>query len=1131
MKSIPLLYVTAFMIMSISLISSGVYAYFLIQSDQVLRLDGAKHIQQRALQLSDAVKQEATAFIQGFDLATRQLRDAYVESQENFDKSVHTVLSNYPSDAIQFILVFDAAGYLAYSSDGTKTNIYFGDREHFRVHADSAEDKLFISRPVIGRVGNTWVILFTRAIRHDGQFRGVIVLSLRPEYIARNLAVLNLNPGDHISLLRTDGFFLTRSCSLVQALGKAVPADRPFLDPSAAPGGTYHAIDTLDGVPRVYAWQRLDPWPLVVTVALDETAELNPLEVEIAVKHRQGVVAISMILIFASGIAAVLMWAERQRKRLIKGEVLLATEAKRFKSLLMTASDGIHIIDENGNLLEASESFFKMLGYKPEDRAKLNVKDWDAQFSHEELERLLPEQIRNGGLFETRHKRNDGSVIDVEINCLGVELEGQHYLYASSRDITKRKRIEMDLRKLNEELELARDKAEAGSRAKSEFLAMMSHEIRTPMNAILGLVYLLNQTTLDACQKDYVHKTLSSAQSLLGILNDILDLSKVQAGKIDLIEEPFRLDDLMKSLAAMASANARDKNIEVLFDIAPDTPLTLIGDSLRLQQVLTNLAGNAIKFTDRGEVVLSVEVTSCDAMTVDLLFRVRDTGIGIAPDNQEMIFHPFSQADNTTSRRFGGSGLGLAISRRLVELAGGRIWCESTPGQGSTFFVALRFGRSSLVLDKLTARPTVSTDLKVLIADDNQTARQVMTAMVAPFGWKLVVASSGQQALEEIDHAMKSEPFDLLLLDWLMPDVGGNEIVQHIKAHQAPEAAPLILIVTAFEYERVRRDSKGEPLIRAVLTKPVTASSLFDALTLVRPTAANVRTLPSPPSNAVSMPMLGLSVLLVEDNSINQMVARRILEFAGAEVVVAADGIKALEILSTERHHFDAVLMDIQMPGMDGYDTTRAIRKNMGLTDLPIIAMTANALASDRDQCLAVGMDDHIGKPFIVDQMIATIINHTKVNVGCGDLSPSSVKNDVSLPSNSAIDVREALTRAMGDSDLLKILMGEFAQTYSEIANTFYRLLIEGNLRDLARGAHDLKGVSGTLGARQLSTAAKVLQTAAESGNLEEVRSACDDVRNLLPTVIMEARRIADGGSLDDGRSISAPNVWEGRAG
>ena len=604
------------------------------------------------------------------------------------------------------------------------------------------------------------------------------------------------------------------------------------------------------------------------------------------------------------------------------------------------------------------------------------------------------------------------------------------------------------------------------------------------------------QTELQPVQRDYLEKARISAQSLLGIINDILDFSKVEAGRIELIEEPFELYDMMKTLATVTAANARDKDIEVLFHIEHGTPDQLIGDRLRLQQVLTNIAGNAVKFCERGDVLLSVSSEITDGSIVRLCFEVRDTGIGISRESLPTIFEAFSQGDASTTRRYGGTGLGLTICQRLVALMGGELTVDSEIGRGSTFRITVPLRYQPISAKHPDIPAGVPRNIKVLVVDDNATALQVMAAMIEPFGWRVVLAASGEEALKAFDQAAASEPFDLLLLDWCMPDIGGREIIQHVQSTLAHEELPVILVVTAFQFEQVRLESVGASSIRTVLTKPVTPSLLLDAIAAAFKKGGEsahffVR--------SKSARLDGMKLLLVEDNSINQMVARKLLESAGAEVVIATNGTDALSRLAVDARRFNAVLMDIQMPGMDGYEVTRSIRERLGLTDIPVIAMTANALPADREQCLAAGMVDHIGKPFDVHRMTTVIAHHARPRVD------TCAKETV-----AEIDLVSALERTMGDTALLRDLMADFVQQYSATAKDLSQRLAEADFKYVARMAHELKGVGSNLGMATLSAHASDLDLAARSGNAKVAASRCQEVCDALLLALAAAHRYVE---------------------
>ena len=565
--------------------------------------------------------------------------------------------------------------------------------------------------------------------------------------------------------------------------------------------------------------------------------------------------------------------------------------------------------------------------------------------------------------------------------------------------LTQRRRREADAQTQAAHAALAQRtvEAEAASRAKSEFVANMSHEIRTPLNAVLGLLQLMERTGLDARQRDYVHKAEGAARALLAILNDILDFSKVESGKLELDDTPFRLDELLRNLSVVLSSTLQHKAVEVLFQLDPAVPRALRGDGHRLQQVLLNLAGNAIKFTQRGEVVIELKLLDSTSDSVRIEFSVRDTGIGIAADRLAAIFEGFTQAESSTTRRFGGTGLGLAISRRLVRLMGSELQVQSTPGQGSHFHFTVDFRRdaeTSAFERVVAAENDQHAALRVLIVDDNATAREVLAAMVTSFGWQAETATSGAEAIQRMEAATAAgHSFDILCVDWIMPGMDGWETIQHIRARDAGHL-PAILMITAHGRELIaeRLGEETNPL-DGFLIKPVTPSMLFDAVAQATRGASVTADSHAPANLPTEQPLAGLRLLVVEDNPLNQQVARELLSHAGAEIEVASDGEQGIACVRRASLPYDAILMDIQMPKMDGYTATRVLRQEMQIAT-PIIAMTANALPADREACLAAGMSDHIGKPINARELIALVLRYCRP----APIAPAAVPVSAAAP-------------------------------------------------------------------------------------------------------------------------------------
>jgi PAS domain S-box-containing protein len=641
-------------------------------------------------------------------------------------------------------------------------------------------------------------------------------------------------------------------------------------------------------------------------------------------------------------------------------------------------------------------------------------------------------------------------------------VQGFYMLHA---DITELKRTQS-------RLEEALRAAEAASSAKGEFLANMSHEIRTPMNAVIGLARLLEEADLGRRERGYVARMQMAAKSLLSMLNDVLDYSKVEAGQLVLEQTPFALDDVLSSIAAMSATGAWNKGIEPVFAVHPDVPARLVGDPMRLGQVLLNLVSNAIKFTERGEVVLSIEPAGDAAGPVTLAFAVRDTGIGIAPEQQQRMFEAFSQADSSTSRKYGGTGLGLAISRRLVRLMGGELQVESVPDHGATFRFAATFGADP------HAAPPAPADgprLRVLVADDNASSRAALAGLLAGCGWEVATAAGGAAALAQLRTA---GPFDLAFIDSVLGDLDGASVIAFARADHAI-AMPRCALLAA-DPERERLDALAADLrIDAILAKPFTRGALADVLAELHSGA------PAPaPQRAVPLSgrLAGLRVLVVEDNLLNQEVANYVLVHAGASVDFAANGRIAVSMLGENAAQYDAVLMDLQMPVMDGFEAAAAIRA-MGLDTLPVIAMTANALDEDRRRALAAGMNDYLAKPIDVDELVDTLIRVTG-----GPAAPVGATEGAEPPSGPAVparipgvDLKATLPRFGGNFASFAALFKRFEQSQGGAVSDIRARLEAGDRAGAGQAAHRLRGVAANLGATDVAGQALELEQALRS--------------------------------------------------
>ncbi len=758
-----------------------------------------------------------------------------------------------------------------------------------------------------------------------------------------------------------------------------------------------------------------------------------------------------------------------------------------FRSIFEHAPVGIGLYNVPKSEYFTNRALHEILGYTHDDLS--SVEKWDQVVHPDERAsgaKRYAELIdgkKNCDAWEQRFIRSDGRLVIADGTFVVIRdaAGSPRYLLNMTKDITDRKQAEADLL-------TAKEQAVAATMAKSEFLANMSHEIRTPMNAILGMTHLALKTELTAKQRDYLTKTKVAAQALLGIINDILDFSKIEAGKLEVENTEFRLDKVLEDLSSVVSQKAHDKNLEFLISAPNNLPASLVGDPLRLGQILINLVNNAVKFTERGEVVVKVTLEERTSERVKVKVSVRDSGIGMTAAQAARLFQAFSQADTSTSRKYGGTGLGLSISKRLVEIMGGEIWVESTYGVGSTFFFTAWFGVGAAEPEQQRFVPDLS-GIRALVVDDNPLACEILSEGLTAFALKVDSASSGEQAIRELSAADTHDPYQVVLVDWQMPGgMDGLEVSHIIKQGGRLKHVPKVVMVTGFGREEIRTQAEDMGL-EGFLLKPVSPSALYDTMVDLFGGRENKVDRARPIGEAEhSQAAMGIRVLLVEDNEVNQQVATELLESAGATVRIANHGGEAVKILTEgdQPPPFDVVFMDLQMPEMDGFTATRLIRARPLLHGLPIIAMTAHALVEERQNCLDAGMSDHVTKPIDPDALLATLLRWAEprpVPAAGAEARSAVAVDEIMLPEIEGVDVEGGLKRVVGNKRLYRDLLVQFASKQADASMQIEAAIESGDRKLAERIAHTVKGVAGNLGIGKVLVAAEKLEKAIRQGD------------------------------------------------
>ncbi|MGH9431984.1 MAG: response regulator, partial [Terriglobia bacterium] len=782
-------------------------------------------------------------------------------------------------------------------------------------------------------------------------------------------------------------------------------------------------------------------------------------------------------------------------------EEALRQSEEKYRQLFERNLAGVYRTTLDGTILDVNDACARIFGFASREEILSHpvTTMYPSEADREAFLGMMKEQ-RSVANFESQLRKVDGSPVWVLENASLTERgNGEWVVEGTMIDITERKKAERDIVK-------AKEAAEMANRAKSEFLANMSHEIRTPMNGILGMTELALQTRLDGEQREYLSLVKSSADSLLVVINDILDFSKIEAGKLDLDPIEFNLRETLNDTLKTMAVRANAKGLELIGEVRPEVPSTVVGDPIRIRQILLNLLANALKFTEQGEIALVAGIQGRDDSSVLIHFSVRDTGIGIPREKQRLIFEAFSQADSSTTRRYGGTGLGLTISSRLVQMMGGKIWVESEPGQGSTFHFTARFepGREEPPSDIVPRESINFRHLRVLVVDDNTTNRKVLEDTLRQWGAQVQVECSAALAFRTLQKEHdQGNRFDVVLTDANMPDMDGLELAQLIRRDRRAARTRIVLLTSGAPHgDAGRYRNMG---ISACLTKPVSQVDLREAL--LESARAPLQTESNKPAGASPYPQEAsgaesalqqqqpgqphgkLRILVAEDNAVNQALASRYLRKLGHEPTVVSNGREAIEAVI--KSHFHLVLMDVQMPEMDGFEATAAIREWEGKHGghLPIVAMTAHAMKGDRQRCLEAGMDEYLTKP---------VERQTLDEAICAVTNKDHRQDVVRRPEDDSMDLQEMLVLFDGDEELLAEVAGLFLDMYPQQSKDIRAAIARGDSRTLERTAHSLKGAAANFGAQEAASCALRLEQMGREGQLQGAENTNMELESAL---------------------------------